>query len=120
MATGEGRRGPPTLRLFPTLSLWPIPTLRRMPTTDTTAMVDGIIPTMDTPGPTTTDTTGAKIVVQLFNTKLSSFCKKREEIIFFPFEEKSASNSVSQQTKPATNDLFSSQSPQKPEGPLGE
>merc|ERR1712180_329462 len=72
--------GPPTRRLFP------IPTLRRMPTTDTTAMADGIIPTMDTPGPTTTDTTGAKIVVQLFNTKLSSFCKKREEIIFFPFE----------------------------------
>merc|ERR1712156_817701 len=60
-ATGEGRRGPPTPRLFPTPSLLPIPTLRRMPTTDTTAMVDGIIPTMDTPGPTTTDTTGAKI-----------------------------------------------------------
>merc|ERR1711973_895454 len=49
-ATGEGRRGPRTPRLFP------IPTLWRMPTTDTTAMADGIIPTMDTPGPTTTDT----------------------------------------------------------------
>merc|ERR1719439_84387 len=60
-ATGEGRRGPRTLRLFPTPSLLPIPTLRRMPTTDTTAMADGIIPTMDTPGPTTTDTTGARI-----------------------------------------------------------
>merc|ERR1711973_441164 len=60
MATGEGRRGPPTRRLFPIPSLWPIPTLRRMPTTDITAMADGIIPTMDTPGPTTTVTTGLK------------------------------------------------------------
>jgi len=40
--------------------------------------------------------------------------------IFFPFEEKSASNNVSQQTKPVTKDLFSSQSPQKPEGLFGK